>query len=460
MDMKHIAAASLTFAIAASASPYAMAAVKMDQLDSSQFDYKYEMLQLPTTEDVDANGVGDFTMNNGSTSWLTISTGTDVGYGTFDCSAANNYLGSNADAEAAGGVWRKCGISSTTGFTIETRLYVTAQTGTAGAIALTASPNDSKVNALLSIHTNKLTWGTTQKVLTNMNTKAYHTYRLVRASGEATYSVWVDGNLVAEKLGDGLSSGSILDRMFFGSIGSNWKGKAVVSYLRFTKGGYAPLSGKDLMRESDNFESKYEMDAADEKFSPTATADDWELSGSKGSATIENGILKVSQPKGQTRYYKTVASMDADDSAAASYTFESKLKVGNAWDGTSGKVLQFLLGTKRASFVFYVGTNTVFVSDGSTPRSVHTGDNSDKMHVFRVTYKGEWPNEWNVYRDGELISTTGWNFSRNGSYDYARFGIASSSTHGGDFDIDYIRWTTKGAFAPVPPPSAFVIVVR
>ena len=48
----------------------------LEQRDSSQFDYKYEMIKLPTAEDVDGSGNYDFT---GDGTWKTLGTGADVG---------------------------------------------------------------------------------------------------------------------------------------------------------------------------------------------------------------------------------------------------------------------------------------------------------------------------------------------------------------------------------------------
>ena len=46
------------------------------------------------------------------------------------------------------------------------------------------------------------------------------------------------------------------------------------------------------------------------------------------------------------------------------------------------------------------------------------------------------------------------------SYNFARFGIASTSTHGGSFEIDYIRWTTDGVFAPYVPPAGTIVIFK
>jgi len=436
------------------------AARNLPRLDSSKFDFCYEFVESPANEDLDGNSKKDMSVFGGD-GWLTIGGATSIGYANFNCSTHSRYIGSNQGADADGGVWRRYGISYETGFTIEARLTIWTDTGRVGAFALTASPNDSTVNALLNIRDGSVTWGSSgSTVLTNMTTKnVYHTYRIARAPYSDTFSVWIDGNLVAESLGNGLEYGNVLDRILLGSIGENWTGSSVVTYLRFTKGGYAPPTEKDMRRDSSEFDHKYEMDAEDTRFSPTASTSDWSLcSGEVGTATLADGILSVDQPSGKMRYYRTVGALDQNISAQSPFTFEIATRINVAWAGSStgGRVVNFLLGTPRASCCFFIGTNTVQASDNTL---LHTADNTDKMHVFRVSYKGEWPNTYVLYRDGEKIAEIG-AFGMTAAYNYARFGIASTSTHGGAFDVDYIRWTTDGAFAPPKPKDGFAIIYK
>ena len=432
------------------------AAKDLPRLDSSKFDFCYEFINSPAEEDLDGNGVADMTMNGSG--WLTCSSQYSVGYGIFKCNSSN-YIGSNQGAGSAGGVWRNYGVTSTSGFTIETRVQVRSSGGY-GAIALTASASDSYLNAFVNFTTNAITWGSSASiVLTNLDMKAsYHTCRIARAGGTTTYSVWVDDNLVAENLDDGLPYGSVLNRILIGSVGGSWWGEAVVSYLRFTKGGYAPLNEKDRRRDSADFEHKYEMDASDARFSPTATTSDWvHYEGADGTAALSDGILSVNQPKGKMCYYKTIGKLDSSISAKTPFTLETAVRVSNAWADSNGLVLSILCGTPRSATCFFIGTNTVSYTSGRS-HVLQTDDNSDKMHVFRVTYKGEWPNIYTLYRDGEKIAeTTDLAESNQGTYNFFRFGITSTSTHGGAFDVDYVRWTTDGAFIPPKPKKGLVI---
>ena len=58
--------------------------------------------------------------------------------------------------------------------------------------------------------------------------------------------------------------------------------------------------------------------------------------------------------------------------------------------------------------------------------------------------------------------TNFYNFSNN-ALGIVRFGVASSgnnATHGGSFDIDYIRWDTTGAYDWKNPRKGMKVVIR
>lgn len=93
----------LWFCVAVAAGAVFGAASDLPRRDSSAFDLKYEMEVLPTAEDLDGNGFLDFGYNGKDTTWLS----PKDGYVNFDCSSANNYVGSDVGADADGDVWRR-----------------------------------------------------------------------------------------------------------------------------------------------------------------------------------------------------------------------------------------------------------------------------------------------------------------------------------------------------------------
>ena len=420
------------------------AADKLPQLDSSEFSYKYEMEMPLTLEDVDGDGFADFTTNNFPK--------VESHYGVCDYVFGKNfYCQSQADS-GAGSVWKKFAPTVAEGYTIELRMKLNYQSADATyAMALSAS-DGSGCDMCLCFKKNALTWYDTATITNMLTTDVFHTYRVAKIPNENRFVLWCDGVLLRDDLGDAFPNNG-LNRFLFGAIGGSYGCGTYCSYLRFTKGAWAPnRTGKN----SSEFTHKYEMDSADARFSPTGNASDWTLgSGENGTATLAHGVLSIDQPKGKMRYYVTAGSMDSSMSASSPFTLETKVRIDNAWSATSGRVLNLYCGTPRFTANFFIGTNTISWSSGYTV--IHTGDNTDKMHVFRVTYEGDREDGFTLWRDGEKI---GENLTGAAAYDHARFGIASTSSHGGSFAMDYIRWTTDGAYAPYIPPAGTAVIFK
>ena len=445
-------------------------------LDSSQFDYRYEMLERPDQQDLDGGGANDFT---GWSAAFSLGTEDKLGTIEIDASSSGKYLISNQAVGTAGDGWRSLGASSSTGFTVEARVKVTECTGENGAICIEAGPSDSKVYARLNLFDGKIGWnGTT---LTNMNTSAnFHTYRITREGGTAVHSVWVDGVLVAENLGTGFTyNNSTLYRCLLGSPGSGWTGKAEVAWLRFHKGAYAPLNPNDKSskRNSNDFEVKYEMTADDVRFSASGNA---KTSGTEWTATVgtppsvsfnsNTGCLSMNPNGKNTAYWaakdgvwKNVVTPNT------AYTVEFGAKINSCNVDGIDRTLNFMTGTTGPVGSLYVGTNSVsWQVDGSMGHNIilDTSDNTDAVHVFRVAYSGGARHGFTVWRDDvkigeDLVDCTNfYAYQGGGALAIVRFGVVSTSTHGGAFDIDYIRWTTEGAFRPAPPKQGLYIILK
>ena len=418
---------------------------KLPKLDSSKFSHKYEMEMPLTSEDVDGDGFADFTTNNCPT--------VSSSYGICDYVFGKNWYCQSTAASGAGSVWQRLAPAVGEGYTIELRMKLNYQSKDANyGMALSAS-DGSNCDMCLCFNKNALSWYGSSTITNMLTTDVYHTYRVAKIPNEARFVLWVDGVLLKDDLGDAFPNNNGLNRLLLGAIGGAYGCGTYCSYLRFTKGAWAPdNTGKD----SSEFAHRYEMDSSDTRFSPTGTSSDWTLgSGETGSAVLADGILAIDQSKTKMRYYETVGSMDSSVSASSPFTLETKVRIGNAWDGAFGRVLNIYCGTPRFTANFFIGTNTV--SWSSSYIGIHTGDNTDKMHVFRVTYEGDRQDGFTLWRDGEKI---GENLTGTAAYDHARFGIASSSSHGGSFDMDYIRWTTDGAYAPAVPKPGLLIIFK
>ncbi|MBQ7233946.1 MAG: hypothetical protein IJS36_00895 [Kiritimatiellae bacterium] len=434
--------------------------------DSSEFDYKYEMVVRPDQQDLDNSGANDFT---GWSTAFTLGTGADVGSIKIDASSNGKYLLSNQDVGTAGDGWHSMEPSSSTGFTVEARVKVTACTGNNGAICIEAGPSDSKVYARLNLFGDKIGWnGTT---LTNMDTSAYHTYRIAREGGKAVHSVWVDGVLVAENLGTGFTyNDKTLYRMLLGSPGSGWTGKAEVAWLRFHKGAYAPVDEKAYVKanrlHSDEFDVKYEMNDGDNRISTSASASDWSLNGANGATIAKaDGVLSVN-PNGNNTYWTTTdATWKNTVTAGTPYTIEFSAKINScALTGDNDRSLLFWAGSTNAVGVLMVGVNHVYWQTTTSMGDnilLDTSDNTDKMHRFRIAYDGSSRHGFTVWRDDVmighiLIDTTAY-YKTDGSFNFVRFGKPGGN-NSGSYDIDYVRWKIGGVYPPDTRKGMMVIV--
>ena len=445
------------------------AVADLPQLDSAQFDYKYDMIVLPSAQNLDSDGAFDFTLNDSSK----FSLGTGVNYGSMqiDTSDGGKYLMSGADAGSAGGAWRNSGVSKSTGYTVETRLKITSTSGAqAGAIVVNASVDDT-TNAWLKFWGGSIWWGETQ--IHNVDTMTYHTYRIVREAGSNLHSVYVDGTLVASNLGNGFSYSSPLKRLLIGSPGGTYKGKAQVMYIRFHKGGYAPPvpGDKKARKWSGEFPLLYEMNAGDARFvGKPAGGTDWtgSVDEDDSAAVTQDGMLSVVLQQGKTAYWKANDSVWSNRIGSdTAYTLEFKIKITDKWNLSSvgDRVVQFICGNPRAAAVFYIGTNSVtWEPNGvATYTTIATGDNTDVMHTFRVTYDGATRHGYTLWRDGVvigeyLVDSTAYNqYASAGFPNLLRWGVTSRTTVGGSFDVDYVRWTTDGAWDYRDQPKGLVI---
>ena len=410
-------------------------AVNLPRLDSSKFDFCYEMMESPTEQDLDNDGVADMISAGGGGF-----KGVDNGYGILNCWTVGGYFGSDKSAGSAGGVWQRYGITAATGFTIETRLRVGALVSEKiGAISLTAGDGgDSPVNAFLSFTTNAISWGTSgQTVLTNIDTKAaFHTYRIVRPSGANTYSVYVDGNLVASNLGNGVNGND--NRILIGAIGGNWRGVVYVGYLRFTKGGYAPPKEKDMRLDSSDFDRKYEMDSKPASFNKHGTISN--VSSSGGATHFEfsaNGYYDDGDWSGFSAMAKEYG-----------YTVELRAKVLSS-SSDRGIALTVSDGLTYDTLFSLTGSSVMW--GGSAITNLVT---TDDFHAYRVAKLPD-NDQFILWCDGNLVSNTLTDAISGGAMDRFLFG-AIGSAYGGKIDVDYLRYTSGVYFPPVPP-KGFVL---
>ena len=438
----------------------------LERRDSSQFAYKYEMVERPDQQDLDGGGANDFT---GWSAAFSQGAGADVGTIKIDASSNGKYLLSNQAPGTAGDGWRSLGASSSTGFTVEARVRVTECTGNNGAICIEAGPSDSKVYARLNLFDDCIGWNGT--ALTNLDTSAWHTYRIAREGGKAVHSVFVDGILVAENLGTGFTyNNSTLYRMLLGSPGSGWTGKAEVMWLRFDKGAYAPPSAADRPKRkaSVDFPVKFDLDEGDDRISAEGTTDCWKLGGSGATIARNRTSLSVTTG-GKSSYWDTTDAAWKDlVGADTPYTIEFRVKINGTTQSGADRALNVTSGSPAAVGNLFLGTNGVqwclSTKGAGTFVELDDSDNTDGWHIFRIAHEGSTRHGFTVWRDGVVLGeqlvdcVNFYKFSGN-ALGLVRFGKAGG-LNDGSWTLDYIRWETGAVWDWKNPPAPFVLVVR
>lgn len=455
----------LTAALAAGSTITAFA--DLPQLDSAKFAYKYEMVTLPTAEDIDGNGKKDFT---GAGTWLTLGTGANLGTASMVITGSQALKADAAAVNSDGDVWRRMDAqtgANGTGYTVEARIKVTESTGSIGAFLLNASTGDSSINSWLVFRTDSLYWGNgTDKKLMDLDATVWHDYRIVREPGSLLHSVYVDGTLVANDLPNGISAS--VNRIFLGAANASYAGKGEVMWLRFHKGAFAPLPAdyKPPRKSSSDFPIQYEMSSSDNRISTTGNTGDWTISGTSDvTISKENGLLSVVPSTGKQPYWRTTDSAwKTEVTENTAFTVDVSAKINSCTIASGDRTLQIWAATPRAIGNLIIGENHVYWQVTSSMNDnilLDSNNNTDGKHVFRITYDGATRHGFTVWRDGvkigeNLVDLTTLSAA---SYTFVRFGIPGS-TSGGAFDIDYIRWDTTGAYDWKDPRKGLQIKIR
>lgn len=199
--------------------------------DSTDFEYKYEMVVDPAAEDLDGNGSGDFTAH---TDWVI----NGNGFATYSTTATG---GSFYDGGAANGILHN--LTENGPWTAEVRVDVKSMATNADSAFMLYGCRGSLCD--LRIGTKRLIWnGADIGEYRNDSKDGYHIFRVAGGNGaEVTFCVYVDGEIFASNLYARRSdtvSGFIGDGS--GSVG----GDVSIDYFRLdTTGAFAPLVSKE-----------------------------------------------------------------------------------------------------------------------------------------------------------------------------------------------------------------------
>lgn len=216
-----------------------------------------------------------------------------------------------------------------------------------------------------------------------------------------------------------------------------------------------------ITKSSADFNYKYEADVLPDNVLPAGQ--EWILrAGGPGpnTASVSGGILSMSSPstEGSYEYYESqVANWLNVTTLTAGFTVEIRLKVdtGKTYGGIQlGFASDTSVGAGLASLVLS-GNNTQWLGQGV----VNTNVNDDGFHVFRIVKLASTitAGKFNLYRDGVLIlddiAGTDPTFAPPNRFFFGDYGSFDSAG-----DVDYVRWDTTGAFAPVPEPTTLGLI--
>lgn len=219
-------------------------------------------------------------------------------------------------------------------------------------------------------------------------------------------------------------------------------------------------------KASTDFTYKYEGDVL-----PTAAGLGFVLNDPAGlSSTVDNpASLGVS---GGVTYLR----LDTDTNTPNSDIFSYRLVggTGTNWDphflgGFTIEVRAIIRPTNNGTFGAAIGASDVNSSGltqffnnhvtGDNGTSVATADNADAWHTFRIASYSTDDNSsgqvYEIFRDGVSLGAIGQNTTF--PTPTLEFGDFVSGIPAMNWDIDYLRWDTTGAYAPAPVPEPTVM---
>ncbi len=179
--------------------------------------------------------------------------------------------------------------------------------------------------------------------------------------------------------------------------------------------------------------------------------------GSGNSATLSGGVLHIESPGAPSYFYYAMGNAHWRNimDTAVGMTLEIRIRV--APGTTGGLTLSLDEGT-----VYGAGYGVVRLDEDGTHwdtttgfEKVHAATNTDGYHTFRLVKLGSTSTEggrFNLYRDGELILEN-YVGSHSTSTPANRLFFGNTGSWLSTLDVEYVRWDTTGAFAPVSVPE-------
>lgn len=144
-------------------------------------------------------------------------------------------------------------------------------------------------------------------------------------------------------------------------------------------------------------------------------------------------------------------------------TIEFSIKVGT--DATAGPWGAFQVfardsgsGSNGNPAHLAVGPSmTGYRTSGGSIAVLDTNSNTDAFHTFRIAQDPDSGNLW-VWRDGILLLAGGTDLWASTGAAYMFFGDGGGYVGGPTMELDYFRWDSTGAYAPIPEPASLALI--
>lgn len=144
------------------------------------------------------------------------------------------------------------------------------------------------------------------------------------------------------------------------------------------------------------------------------------------------------------------------------WTIETRFRIDSATDPDRG-VWEIYMRDNDGSNgplstrIHFLSTGIDRDNSGNGVNAEVQADLTDDFHVVRIVGHPGGGNLTSVYLDGELVidQLTSLSFTNE---EYLRIGRWGGATRGGTATIDYIRFDTTGAYAPIPEPASIALL--
>lgn len=208
------------------------------QLNSTLFEYRYEMDTAPNNQNLDANAVDD---------WF--DTGVPTVSGGY---AANTAADQLFRGDFTGSIFRSVASATTADWTMEITVGKAGGTqGTNGWFGIATDPAGESLSSAIYLKDDRISIeaGVTDldfMVGTDFSTGSYHTIRIAHDAVANAYYYWVNGTLLnadtSTPIAPGNANINASGATFIGDYSSTLAGNYLIDYIRIdSSGAYAPV---------------------------------------------------------------------------------------------------------------------------------------------------------------------------------------------------------------------------